>query len=141
MVERSFDTNNYDWMKCGVDTEEFGKTSYNLSNHLLETYNDHGSRRFGAYVFDDDVPFDITVDWPLIKPYVPFVLQAASTAGLSTTVEEFLDQVVLSDFRDEVVVVNRSSFVHSFIRSFVASFVCAVRPSFSIRSFVWLFVC
>ena len=42
-------------MKCDTDTEEFGKTSYNMSEHFLRSYNDHGSRRFGSYVFKDQV--------------------------------------------------------------------------------------
>lgn len=54
-MERSEDTQRYDWMKCDTDTEEFGKTSYNMSEHFLRSYNGHGSRRFGSYVFKDQV--------------------------------------------------------------------------------------
>jgi len=56
-VDRSYDTKSYDWMKCGTDTDDFGQTSHNVSNHLLKSYNDHGARRFGAYVFNDQVGF------------------------------------------------------------------------------------
>ena len=96
MVERADDTKSYDWMKCDTDTEEFGKTSRNMSQHFLRSYNDYGARRFGSYVFNDQVPYDITIDWPLMKPYVPFVLQLAAQNGLSGTLEELLGEVDLT---------------------------------------------
>ena len=42
------------------------------------------------------VPYDITIDWPLMKPYVPFVLQLAAQNGLGETLEDLLGAVDLS---------------------------------------------
>ena len=49
-------------------TRSYEGDSYNLSSYLLSTYRSHGStERMGAYVFDDAIPVNLTVDWPLVK--------------------------------------------------------------------------
>jgi hypothetical protein len=66
--------------------------SYNMSDFMLATYNDHKrNTRLGAYVFDDRLFYNITVDWPLVEQEreqtVALVLLLAETGmvdGLSS---------------------------------------------------------
>lgn len=70
-------TNNYmDWQLNP------SRTSYNLSDYMLATYNDHSrSARLGAYVFDDLVLMNVTIDYPYIKENQQEVLGALVMAA------------------------------------------------------------
>jgi len=64
----------------------FGNTSTTLSHYLLDTY-DVQVDRLGAYVFNDTIPVNITVDWPRVEPYVDNVLELAVALGFADELE------------------------------------------------------
>ena len=44
------------------------KTSSDLSQEMLDTFNDHThALRFGSYAINDTIPFSLRIDWPNIK--------------------------------------------------------------------------
>ena len=51
------------------------RTSYELSEHMLDTYNSFREERFGAYAFRDTIDMNVTVDWPLVADNLDEVLQ------------------------------------------------------------------
>lgn len=62
------------------ENPEIGTTSNALSSHLLEIYS-NGERRYGAFVFNDSIPYSIMVDWDQAKKYVRPTLELIAMAG------------------------------------------------------------
>lgn len=59
---RQIDNDRIDWT---FNTSV--RNSGQMSNHLLESFNDHThEKRFGAYVFNDSIPMQVTINWPVI---------------------------------------------------------------------------
>jgi len=69
--------------KADFDRQENSSDSFELSEFLLDTYSTVGrNNRFGAYVFDDTLRFEITVDWPQIDSNLSAYLETAAYYGL-----------------------------------------------------------
>jgi hypothetical protein len=57
-----------------VNTSSNITTSFESSEAMLATYSDPGGNRFGAYVFDDRIAANVTVDWVWVSDNLELIL-------------------------------------------------------------------
>jgi hypothetical protein len=67
---------------------ELGSTSFNMSYYMLDTYNTNRKNRWGAFVCDDKIPTDVTVDWGAVNDLIPAILTSLASAPAATLAVE-----------------------------------------------------
>ena len=61
-VSQDIDNDRIDW-----EFDPSIRTSTEMSEELLDSYGEKGhATRFGSYIFNDSIPLEVTIDWPLI---------------------------------------------------------------------------
>lgn len=116
------------------DSITLSKLMVDFDKNLTESYNNsflgNGDNRYGAYLFDDRIPFNITVDWDWVKLNADFILQneelinnLAEVFGFNATIDSLLvDNLNLNvDLISLLELINATANIDNNFNNFIAT--------------------